>query len=264
MALSGDGKIALISAKEYSSEQQGTVYVFASDGKRWSQQQELTKPNDFHGNTAFGHSVSLSADGKTALINATEWVSDNCCLEVAYLYTWSQTGWLQTKKFIPSDGSGNDTGVGWLSVDGKIALIESFYQTFYQSGKAFVSAIYVFTNNGTGWAQQQKIVPPDGPADNFFGISTALSGDDKTMILGAPKLLGTSYISDGNRGAVYVFTYDGMDWIQQHVLTDKDGQADDGFGDSVLISADGNTVLVGAFWRMIRDKQVPESYVFIR
>ncbi|MGI8855648.1 MAG: FG-GAP repeat protein [Thermomicrobiales bacterium] len=61
-------------------------------------------------------------------------------------------------------------------------------------------------------------------------------------------------------GAAYVFVRAGSTWTQQRKLTASDGAAGDFFG-FVTISADGNTVVVGAD---ARNGVVGAAYVFVR
>jgi hypothetical protein len=91
--------------------------------------------------------------------------------------------------------------------------------------------------------QQAKLTASDGAANDFFGISVAISGD--TAVVG-------SYQSDvgGNvdRGAAYVFVKPAAGWNgslpETAKLTASDGAPFDWFGYSVSIA--GDTIAVGA------------------
>ncbi len=74
-----------------------------------------------------------------------------------------------------------------------------------------------------------------------FGQAVALSGDGSTAVVGAPNAAGEA-------GAVWVFTRTASGWAQQAVLTAKSGEeiGHGQFGASVAVSANGNTVLIGA------------------
>ncbi len=85
-----------------------------------------------------------------------------------------------------------------------------------------------------------------GAQDNF-GFTTALSADGNTLVVGAPFEDGTA--TDGgseDSGAVYVFVRSGSAWTQQAILRASNAGAYDLFGLALTISADGNTVAVGA------------------
>ena len=75
-----------------------------------------------------------------------------------------------------------------------------------------------------------------------FGDSVALSSDGNTALIGAPA-------DNGHAGAVWVFTRSGSTWSQQGPKLLGGGEVagccGGEFGDSVALSADGNTALIG-------------------
>ncbi len=93
------------------------------------------------------------------------------------------------------------------------------------------------------WVQQQEVTARDGAADDEFGQSVALSANGTTALVGAnyKTVGGNSY-----QGAAYVYTLAGGTWSQAAELTSADGTASDNFGQSVALSANGTTALVGA------------------
>ena len=91
-------------------------------------------------------------------------------------------------------------------------------------------------------------------ADDWFGRNISLSGDGNTLAVGALKedsnATGIGGDDDNNlatdSGAVYVFSRSGTTWTQQAYVKASNTQASDGFGISVSLSSDGNTLAVGA------------------
>jgi hypothetical protein len=90
---------------------------------------------------------------------------------------------------------------------------------------------------------------------NNFGHGVALSGDGNTFAVGAHWEDSNATGIDGNQaddsayasGAVYVFVRDGAGaWSQQAYVKASNTEANDEFGYSVALSADGNTLSVGA------------------
>lgn len=76
--------------------------------------------------------------------------------------------------------------------------------------------------------------------EDMFGFSVALSGDGNTLAVGAPEV-------DISVGAVYLFVYDSQDgWSQQAVVTASNAWPDYQFGQTVALSNDGNTMVVGS------------------
>ncbi len=71
-----------------------------------------------------------------------------------------------------------------------------------------------------------------------FGTSVAISANGDTALIGGPY--------DNPAGAVWVFTRSGSTWRQQGKKLTVSRESDDGlFGQSVALSADGNTALIG-------------------
>src|SRR5271154_364723 len=89
--------------------------------------------------------------------------------------------------------------------------------------------------------QGSKLVAPDASAEAHFGVSVALSGNGDTAVVGARG-------DDGGAGAAWVFVRSGSTWVQEgDKLTGGAEESEEAyFGDSVALSADGHTVLIGA------------------
>ena len=231
IGLSGDGSTMAIGAPfegsraagingdqgDNSVYASGAVYVFVRRGDSWTQQAyvKASRPGQ---SDHFGSSVALSRDGNTMVVSA-HWESS------------AATG---------IDGNQNDNSLP-------------------QAG-----AVYVFTRAGTTWTQQAYIkasntgrapqgdVPGDG---DQFGYSIALSGDGRTLAVGAITEDSAAQPVDGSQrddsqqssGAVYVFTRAGSTWAQQAFLKGAHVESGDLFGFSVALSFDGNTLAGAAF-----------------
>jgi trimeric autotransporter adhesin len=78
----------------------------------------------------------------------------------------------------------------------------------------------------------------NGEISDHFAYALALSGDGKTLIVGATQ--------HQIRAEVYVFTLTGGTWVQQTIISDPTPLNGGQFGFAVAISADGNTVAIGA------------------
>ena len=98
-------------------------------------------------------------------------------------------------------------------------------------------AVYVFMRNGSDWQQQAYLKSTRANA-YLFGISVSLSADGNTLAAGADT-------GDG-LGRVDVFTRSGTTWAHQQELSAAQVNDDDFFGRYVSLSADGNTLAVGA------------------
>jgi len=196
-----------------SAERAGAVYVFGRNGNSWSQQAYI-KASNAEANDFFGESMALSNDGNTLAVGA--W--------------WESSG----ATGISTDGSGEANN----SAD--------------QAG-----AVYVFGRNGDSWSQQAYVKASNAEAFDRFGISVALSDDGNTLAVGADQeasnATGISIDGTGEAdnsaertGAVYVFSRNGGSWFQQAYVKASNAGERDGFGISVSVNNDGNTLVVGA------------------
>jgi hypothetical protein len=243
-ALSDDGSTALVGAPWEACC--GAAYVFVRSGGTWTQQQRLTVP-DTGPNDGFAYRVALAGDGQSALINAylKDCPAGPAC-GAAYLFVRSGNTWVQQQKLTPADAAAYDT-FGFsvaLSGDGKTALVGAIGADCL--GSSWCGAAYLFVRSGNTWVQQQKLT-----ATNVafpwaeFGSAVTLSGDGKTALIGAAEhdCWGGQYC-----GSAYVFVPTGGSWIQQQKLTGADTVAGNFFAyDSMAISGDGGTALVGAW-----------------
>jgi Bacterial Ig domain/FG-GAP repeat len=156
-------------------------------------------------------------------------------------------------------GGPNGSFLGWsaaLSADGNTALVGAV------TDDSNVGAAWVFTRSGGSWSQQgPKLVAncttgcggASGTGEvgqGTFGWSVALSADGNTALIGARN-------DDSANGAAWVFTRSGGSWSQQGAKlvggctsacggpNGTGGTAGGRFGQSVALSADGNTALIG-------------------
>ena len=97
----------------------------------------------------------------------------------------------------------------------------------------------MFTRTGSVWSQQgEKLIGSGGSGAPAFGESVALSADGNTAVIGGPN-------DDGDEGAVWIFTRSGTTWSQAGGKVTGGREGGTGFGDSVALSPDGTTALVG-------------------
>jgi hypothetical protein len=149
---------------------------------------------------------------------------------------------------------------------------------------ANAGAVYVFVRSGGVWSQQAYLKAANADANDYFGESLAISSDGNTLTVGAYGESSNATGINGNAannsadsaGAAYVFTRSGTTWTQQAYLKASNAQADDYFGNSMALSADGNTLTVGARFEdsnalLVNGNQADNSanqsgavYVFVR
>src|SRR5688572_5254411 len=123
-----------------------------------------------------------------------------------------------------------------------------------------------------------------GVLQGHTGQGVAISADGSTLAVGAPHESGGAPGINGNQrdnalfdaGAVYVFVRNGDRWTQQAYVKASNPRSSAEFGHAVALSADGNTMVVSAFWEPSsargingdqRDESIPQAgaaYVFVR
>jgi hypothetical protein len=187
------------------------------------------------GESRFGFSVSLSADGRTALIGERRGDTG----EVGWIFARSDSTWQQqSQPLLPGEGgescSGGECGFGHslaISGDGRTAVIGA------PAEAGGHGAAWVFTRSASGWSAPIKLEGEEEQGAARFGRSVALSADGSTALIGG----------SAGRGAAWVFTRTGTTWAQQGPRLLGDGEAGEGyFGRSVALSADGSLALIGA------------------
>ena len=243
--ISTDGNTVIVGAyqEDTTATDQGAAYVFTRTGSTWTQQAKL-RASDADISDNFGASVSLSADGNTALIGAdNENTSPNSDNGAAYVFTRSGSTWTQQQKLLASDRASNENFGNRvsLSADGNTAIIGADAED--TSPNTNNGAAYVFTRSGTTWTEQQKLLASDLAAGDQFGFSVAISSDGNTAVIGA---IQGDTSPNSNNGAAYIFTRSEGVWTEQQKLTASDRASNEFFGWSVSFSSDGNTLAIGA------------------
>ena len=113
------------------------------------------------------------------------------------------------------------------------------------------------------YIQGQQLVASDASQGNHFGYALALSDDGNTALIGASD----NVVNGQFVGAAYVFVRPsgGTAWTQQQEMTASDAAGGDQFGNSVALSSDGNTALIGAADKTVNGQtNAGAAYVFVR
>jgi hypothetical protein len=128
--------------------------------------------------------------------------------------------------------------------------------TAVMSSKNIVGGSFTVTANGIPASQQgSKLIGTGNVGTSRQGISLSLSDDGNTLLAGG-------YGDDSNAGAAWVFTRSGTTWTQQgSKLVGTGATTSARQGGAVVLSADGNTALVGGYGD---DSSVGAVWVFTR
>jgi hypothetical protein len=232
VALSAGADTAIVGGPD-DNNSTGAVWVFTRSGGVWSQQGPKLIGGGAVGAAQQSQTVALSADGNTAIIGG---FADNNHIGAAWVFTrsggvWSQQG----AKLVgsPAVGAPNQGGSVALSADGNTAIMGG-------DNDSAAGASWVFTRSAGVWSQQgPKLVGSGAVGDAAQGVSVALSADGNTAIIGGPY-------DNGQAGAAWAFIRTCRAWTQMGgklVGSGAIGGAQQ--GQSVALSADGNTAIVG-------------------
>jgi hypothetical protein len=227
----------------------------------------------------FGNSIALSADGNTLAVGAwnedggSDWLypepADNSAANAGAVYVFARTNdgiWRQ-QAYIKADtpdaydifgasvalsSDGNTLAIGVTSEDG--------LNSAYENDASNAGAVYVFTQNVSGrWERQGYLKSSNIDSDDSFGSSVAFSSDGNILAVGATGEAGgdpanSNDNSASSAGAVYVFTRDAAgEWGEQSYIKASNPDSNDFFGSGsfggggIALSADGNTMAVGAW-----------------
>ena len=219
-------------------------------------EQILENPNTsgILSNNIYGWSVSMSNDGKYALVGAPNWVTGDGQITQGAVIVYSLSGdtWNKEQE-IRSSGIDDGDEFGYsvsISDDGKTIAIGA-RQEDTGSGIIDNGAVYIYKYDGTSWTGEYKIVASDGLSGDEFGYSVAISGDGNSLVVGAPLRNSPS----NDEGSVYFYEYGGtgIGWTGEQRIDDPritpsiSDRFGDRFGWSVDISNDGNYAILGSF-----------------
>jgi len=201
-----------------------------------------------------GYYVGLSADGNTMIESS----GDDLPAGAAWIFTRSNGAWSQQgSKLVGSNAQGTfagDVPVA-ISADGNTAVMG------ISEDNGGTGALWFFTRSNGVWSQQGPKIVGTGATSSSCkvactgaaqqGFSVALSADGNTAITGGPTDFNNGL---DLAGAAWIFTRTSGVWSQQGnklvgsgVDPFEPSLANDGAfqGQSVAISADGNTAVVG-------------------
>ena len=236
----------------------------------------------------FGYAVAVSGDGNTLAVGAVNESSaakgvngnqaDHSTLDsgAVYVYTRNGNAWAQ-QAYVKASNTHEGFQFGCtvaLSKDGNLMAATACLEDSGSAGvngnqndhsKDGAGAVYIFARAGGKWTQQAYLKASNPGEGHQFGFALSFSADGTTLAASAYQEGSRATGVNGNQnddsapgaGAVYVFTRIGTAWSQQAYLKpDAPGQY---LGNSLSISADGNTLVAGA-----PNAGAGDVYVFVR
>lgn len=231
VAISDDWIVIGTPFEDHAGMTSGAVYVFRRDGNHWVEQQKLTAADASSGDR-FGRGVSIDKD--VIVVGATRDNEAAVSAGAAYVFRFDGSHWNQQQKITASDAIEEDGFGDAIGISGNVIVVGAIgHDTppFQESGAA-----YVYRFNGIMWVEEQELTASDIGLARQFGTSAAAVGD--TVLVGLSN-------ADQAAGAIYVFDYDGKNWVETQRLVASDAAANARFGES--ISMNGDWAIIGAF-----------------
>jgi hypothetical protein len=210
-------------------------------------QQGATIVGDAAGD-GLGRSLAISADASILAIGAPFSSDDTGYVKV--FHTNDGGNVVQLGQTIFGDNHYDNFGYFVdITPDGMTIICGSSEWTGEIDGPGYVRVFTLEGDSSLGtddWMQIGQDIVGDANGANL-GDSVSISGDGKTIAVGAPRNDGTNGVISGLIRMYRLVNNDGVSWEQ--IGQDINGDAaGDQSGASVSLSADGSTIAIGAVW----------------
>jgi FG-GAP repeat len=192
------------------------------------------------------YSVALSSNGTRVAIAGI--YNDAIGYDAGHvrMFDWTGSHWTQVGSDLNGQWDGDEFGYSMaLSSDGtRVAIGAPSHDMAIggipPNGNMVVGQVRIYDWNVSQWTQVGSDFNGEAHYDGF-GYSVALSSDGTRVAIGAPNTDRNGY----DVGQVRIYDWNLSQWTQ--VGSDLDGEAaEDYFGRSVALSADGTRLAVGA------------------
>lgn len=200
----------------------------------WLEEQKIFAGDGQNGDF-FGERVALH--GPVALISATQRLSyvpdpmdpDPLTDGAAYYFRDSGAAWTERQLLLPSGVEPGDEFGRPLVVRNDVAFVTSILD---DDGGTDAGAVYVFELDPATdqWSEAQKLVPADIEAFSSFGSSIAVHGN--TLAIGNPNGEAESVPASG---LVYMYRYDGTEWVLEQKIEPEVPRPQSRFGRTVSL-----------------------------
>jgi len=210
--------------------------------------QQIAKLLADDGEIADGFGAGVSIDSGLAIVGAVFDDDNGSQSGSAYLFD-AITG-QQLAKLLADDGADGDAFGRSVAIQDTTAIVGAWHDD--DNGDRSGSAYLFDVSEPQNPVQVAKLLPDDGAALGYFGVSVVLSGT--TAIIGGAR----GHVGGSHSGSAYLF--DTVTGQQIDKLLHNDGAPDDQYGYSVSIS--GSTAIVGAYRDGDNGQHAGAAYLF--
>jgi len=204
----------------------GAVYVYTPVNGNWANATPVSL--DVSGvpqHSNFGSAIAVSANGQMLVVGASAASNGGATPGKVYVYSLNNGSWgspLGLSTTGVANGSELGTSVA-VSSNGQVVV----------AGAPQGNSVYVYTQTNGSWGGPVALPIPTGAGSN--GNSVAISADGTEILTGAPN-------TNGQAGAVYVYTLSGGNWSLAKTFTVANTNS---LGYSVGLSPDGTIAFIG-------------------
>jgi len=208
----------------------GKAYIFDWNGSGWAMT-SLKNPapsnNDYYG-------AYSDLDSDTAIVGTA---SANLLAGEAWIFEFDGVSWgagISLHGLIPTRFNQDRFGLA-VAVDGDFAVVGA-----HDSNAGGDGTVYIFWNNPAGsWELFDTLTDGDGDTDDQFGKFVEIEGN--RILISAPN----NEVGDTtSAGSVYVYEFDGNDWLFKQQINRKTPEKPDGFAFGATFA--NSQILVGA------------------
>ena len=221
VAFRGDTAIVGAYGKSDLVRNAGAAYAFTRNAGSWTQQARLGTSTPlidaYLGATVATNGSYTAAGAPYASVGAQN---------DGVVYLFSNATWQQQTILLPNDPDSLSQFGNALAINDNTLFVGA---PMHDSFGVNAGAVYVFTFDGVSWVQRQKLIGADSVPGDRFGSALAL--DDNWLAVSAP--LHSSPGSPG--GAVYLFQFDGVSWVQRYKVGAPDTITGDRFGSALAL-----------------------------
>lgn len=255
LAFSGNTVVVGAPKSDDFGTDSGSAYVFVRQSPGvWVQQGPKLVPNDGRPGQWFGFSVALSGD--TAVLTAPYDNDNGTAAGAAYVFVRAGNVWTQQAKLKPSPFRVGDVFGISGAISGDRLIIGAHGADSPANGNES-GAAYTFTRTAGVWTQEQRIIANDGKPGELFGATVAISG--QTVGVGAVYDDDLGFHS----GSMYMFSSNGVSWVQRQKLLAPDGAAGDIFSYWAVVSSDTMVVSAALYDDGVANSDFGAAFVYV-
>jgi len=210
----------------------GKVYIYDWNGSSYTEVGQLTASDASDGDF-FGTSVSVYED--RLVVGASHESTAGYRKGKVYIYDWNGSQYIEVGTLTASDAINDDRFGKAVSVYENRLVVGAYFRDTpdQNAGK-----VYIYDWNGSSYTEVSQLTASDGESFDYFGSSVSVYED--RLSVGAP----TNDTVGSNAGKVYIYDWNGSQYVEVGTLTASDAINDDRFGSAVSVYE--NRLVVGA------------------